>query len=142
MAIVMFTTLSLCERLHREGRKVTPQRRLIYQALEGRHSHPRAEDIYEVVRATIPDISLGTVYKTLRELVDMGEVIEIKYHGEQSRFDIITSPHNHLICMKCQKIEDVLTQIPIPEPNLSEKNGFRIRQSEILYWGYCSDCQA
>jgi Fe2+ or Zn2+ uptake regulation protein len=138
----MFTTLSLCERLHREGKKVTPQRRLIYQALESKHSHPRAEDIYEDVRAIIPDISLGTVYKTLRELVEMGEIMEIKYYGEQSRFDIITSPHNHLICIKCQKIEDVLRQVPIPEPDSIEKNGFRIRQSEILYWGYCSGCQS
>jgi len=56
----------ICDRLHREGKKVTPQRRLIYQALVNKTNHPKAEDIYEQVRAIIPDISLATVYKALR----------------------------------------------------------------------------
>jgi Fe2+ or Zn2+ uptake regulation protein len=138
----MLSVNSLCERLHKEGKKVTPQRRLIYTALQENQTHPRAEDIYEQVRAIMPDISLATVYKTLRELVEMGEVLEIKYGGEQSRFDPLNIPHNHLVCMQCNRIDNVLQYFSIPEPDATENPGYQIRQTEIIYWGVCSACSA
>lgn len=138
----MFSVNLVCERLHREGKKITPQRRLIYQALANKISHPSAEDIYEEVRAIIPDISLATVYKTLRELVDMGEVLEIKYQSDQSRFDPLITPHHHLVCTRCSSIQNVFKQVAIPEPDIAEKGGFHIRQSQIIYWGLCPNCQS
>ncbi len=137
----MFSTQVLCDRLRAEGKKVTPQRRLIYQALEGATSHPRAETIYAQVRAIIPDISLATVYKTLRELVISGELLEINFQGEHSRFDPLNIPHNHLVCTICQRIEDVMPVFDIPEPGDTEKKGFQITQSEIVYYGLCADCK-
>jgi Fe2+ or Zn2+ uptake regulation protein len=136
----MVSVQALCERLREEGKKVTPQRRLIYQALEGNTSHPRVEDIYDKVRAIIPDISLATVYKTLRELVDMGELLEIKYDGEQSRFDPNTEQHNHLVCTRCGRMEDVLQHFPGLDLNETERRGFRIKQSEVVFWGICPTC--
>ncbi len=136
----MDTVQALCEKLREEGKKITPQRRLIYQALEGKTTHPRAEDIYVEVRAIIPDISLATVYKTLRELVDMGELLEIKHDGEQSRFDPRTDQHNHLVCTDCGRMEDVLQSFPGLDLNKTEQRGFRIRQSEVVFWGTCPDC--
>ncbi len=136
----MFSTQAVCERLHREGKKVTPQRRLIYQALEGATSHPRAEDLYEQVRSIIPDISLATVYKTLRELVQMGELLEIRFTGDQLRFDPHIKPHHHLICTKCGWLEDVsgsFAQIT----NGVEKRYFQVLQTEVVFWGLCSECQ-
>jgi Fe2+ or Zn2+ uptake regulation protein len=132
----------LCDLLHGEGKRITPQRRLIYQALINKANHPKAEDIYEEVRAIIPDISLSTVYKALRDLLDMGELLEIKYLGEQSRFDLIVTPHSHLICTGCSSIENVTQPWHIPEPDISEKGEFNIQKSEIIYWGLCVACQA
>lgn len=132
----------ICDRLHREGKKVTPQRRLIYQALINKVNHPKAEDVYDEVRAIIPDISLATVYKALRDLVDMGELLEIKYHGEQSRFDPMVTPHSHLICTGCGSIENIVQPLLIPEPTISEKGEFNIQKSEIIYWGLCVACQS
>ncbi len=130
----------LCGRLREEGKKITPQRRLIYQALEAKTTHPRAEDIYDEVRAVIPDISLATVYKTLRELVDMGELLEIKHDGEQSRFDPRTEQHNHLVCTGCGRMEDVLQQFGGLEINETERRGFFIKQSEVVFWSLCPNC--
>jgi len=132
----------ICDRLHREGKKVTPQRRLIYQALINKANHPKAEDIYEEVRAIIPDIALATVYKALSNLVDMGELLEIKCLGEQSRFDPRVTPHSHLICIGCSSVENVTQPLLISEPAISEKGGFNIQKSEIIYWGLCMACQS
>ncbi len=132
----------ICDRLHREGKKVTPQRRLIFQALINKANHPKAEDVYEEVKAIFPDISLATVYKALRNLVEMGELLEIRYQWEQSRFDPVVTPHSHLICTGCRSIENVSQPLLIPEPANTEKGGFNIQKSEIIYWGLCVECQA
>jgi Fe2+ or Zn2+ uptake regulation protein len=136
----MFSTQAVCERLHREGKKVTPQRRLIYQALEGTTTHPRAEDLYEQVRSIIPDISLATIYKTLRELVQMGELLEIRFTGDQARFDPRIEPHHHLSCTKCGWLEDVVGSFPQIVDGL-EKRDFQILQTEVVFWGLCAECQ-
>jgi Fur family transcriptional regulator, peroxide stress response regulator len=138
----MLSVYSLCERLHKDGKKITPQRRLIYQALERRTNHPSAEDIYEEVRAIIPDISLATIYKTLRELVTMGELLEVTFQGDQLRFDTTVTPHHHLVCLRCHTIENIMEQIAIPEPVTLKERNFRLRQSEVIYWGLCSSCQS
>ena len=69
----METAQVLCERLRERGLVVTPQRRVIFEVLEKREDHPCAEAVYEEVRKRLPDVSLATVYKTLKELVSMGE---------------------------------------------------------------------
>lgn len=132
--------------------KVTPQRRLIFRALEGKTSHPTADDIYQEVKDIIPDISVATVYKTLNELVKLGLLLEIKHDGEQSRFDPRTDKHSHLMCTgefindkgkreQCAKLLDV--SVSFPELQIPEKdqNGFMITGHEVIFYGLCPDCQ-
>ena len=132
--------------------KVTPQRRLIFKALEGKTSHPTADDIYQEVRSVIPDISVATVYKTLNELVKLGLILEIKHDGEQSRFDPRTDQHSHLTCLgtkvndkgktiSCGRLEDIaldISNLQIPD---AQKQGFTIVNHEVIFYGYCPDCQ-
>lgn len=132
--------------------KVTPQRRLIFKALEGKTSHPTADDIYQEVRSVIPDISVATVYKTLNELVKLGLILEIKHDGEQSRFDPRTDQHSHLACLgtkvnskgkaiACGRLEDIaldISNLQIPD---TQKQGFTIINHEVIFYGYCPDCQ-
>ena len=133
--------------------KVTPQRRLIFKALEGKTTHPTADDIYQEVKDIIPDISVATVYKTLNELVKLGLLLELKHDGEQSRFDPRTDHHSHLMCIgtrlnekgktvPCGRLEDVSTSFPqlaVPE---GEQKGFILVSNEVIFYGYCPDCQA
>ncbi len=132
--------------------KVTPQRRLIFKALEGKLNHPTADDIYQEVKGIIPDISVATVYKTLNELVKLGLLAEIKHDGEQSRFDPLTDQHSHLICIgkrqndkgrivQCARMFDVsatFDQLTVPQ---DEQHGFVITSNEVIFYGYCPDCQ-
>ena len=53
-------------------RRNSRQRTLVYQAVKDSHSHPNAEEVYLLVRRQLPDISLGTVYRNLNLLVEMG----------------------------------------------------------------------
>ena len=56
------------------GRKLTPQRQLIFSLLHNNETHPTAENLYGIASAQMPGISLRTVYQTLNELAEMGEL--------------------------------------------------------------------
>ncbi len=133
--------------------KVTPQRRLIFKALENKTNHPTADDIYQEVKDIIPDISVATVYKTLNELVKLGLLLELRHDGEQSRFDPRTDRHSHLLCIgtkynekgklvPCGRLEDVSASFPALSVPDTEQKGFLIIGNEVIFQGYCPDCQA
>ncbi|MCL4541498.1 MAG: transcriptional repressor, partial [Chloroflexi bacterium] len=64
----------LIERLRATGGKVTPQRLFLFRVLGSATNHPTAEELYETLRHELPTLSLGTVYKILNELVELGEL--------------------------------------------------------------------
>ena len=53
--------------------RMTKQRKLILEVLRNTNTHPTADWIYEQVKKEIPNISLGTVYRNLRLLSEMGK---------------------------------------------------------------------
>ena len=126
--------------LREHGLQVTYQRLAIYQALYYTKEHPSAEVIYQQVRKRFPMISLGTVYKTLEKFYELGLVQKVSPMTEVARYDAIVSPHHHLVCVKCQKIEDVMTSVVKEEVTLPEGNGFHVLRHQVLVQGYCPEC--
>jgi Fe2+ or Zn2+ uptake regulation protein len=55
----------------------TRQKAVVYQIVKSSHDHPTAEKIYERAKKEIPKISLGTVYRILKELAEEGKIREI-----------------------------------------------------------------
>lgn len=137
----METAQALCERLRERGYAVTPQRRTIFEVLEGATHHPSAEQVFDEVRQRLPDVSLATVYKTLKELVQMGEIQELNYHGDRSRFDPRVEAHSHLKCRGCGRLVDVLHDFGRFEVPLQQCCGFKVERHEIVFHGLCGDCQ-
>ena len=56
------------------GLKVTPQRQLLFRLLHNNDTHPTADTLFTEASGVMPGISLRTVYQTLTELADMGEI--------------------------------------------------------------------
>lgn len=137
----METAQALCERLRERGYAVTPQRRTIFEVLEGVTHHPSAEQVFDEVRRRLPDVSLATVYKTLKELVRMGELQELNYHGDRSRFDPRVDAHSHVTCRACGRVEDVewcLDRLDLPP---AFHGDFEVDRYEIVFHGMCGDCR-
>jgi Fur family peroxide stress response transcriptional regulator len=133
----MRTISELTGTIHARGGKVTPQRLAVYQALEADTTHPSAEAIHERVCSVMPTVSLATVYKTLNELVALGELRRFDIHGV-SHFDTRTDPHAEVVCLLCNVIVDIPLPGPPQEPSVP---GFHILgQTQTLY-GHCSSCQ-
>ncbi len=130
-------------RLFRErGYKVTPQRRLIFELLAGDRSHPTAEEIYQRVRAVMPEVSRTTVYNTLRELITLGELRPVENLSEGgTRYDTNTTHHHHLFCVKCHALIDIDREFEGIELPPEEAAGFRLVNYQVTFYGYCPDCQ-
>ena len=94
-------------RCREHGLSVTPQRRAIMRALLASEAHPRAEEIYETVRAEHPTISLATVHRTLETLCQIGEARKVTPLHQSARYDGNVRPHHHLVCVECRRIVDV-----------------------------------
>jgi Fe2+ or Zn2+ uptake regulation protein len=130
----------LCEALRERGQKVTPQRRLIFEALRDGSDHSSAEEVYDMVRDVMPDVSLATVYHTLNDLVTMGELVELDLGEGKSRYDTFTNGHCHLVCLACRKVVDVLRDPDCVELLPQETRGYQIERCEVVFYGYCPKC--
>ena len=126
---------------HKQGYKVTPQRREILRILLNNKDHPTAEDIYRRLTERMPDVSLATVYNTLNMLKEIGMVSELSIVGEDSvRYDPNVQPHDHVCCIHCQRVVDSEEE---REKEFTEREiaGFRIFKKQITYYGYCPQCR-
>ena len=66
--------------------RYSKQRESIKNYLCGREDHPTADMIYTSIREEYPNISLGTIYRNLSLLVEIGEIQKITTDGAD-RFD-------------------------------------------------------
>ena len=83
------------------------QRELILREVLKRTDHPTAEQICTSLRAECPRLSLGTVYRDLNTLVEIGKIRRVSIPGEADRFDGQTECHQHLWCTKCHQVESL-----------------------------------
>lgn len=133
----------LLQRLRLRKWRLTTQRRVIAEALGGEHVHLTAEEVYSRARAQLPEISLATVYNTLNELVEMGEIRDVATGDGPKRYDPnTTAAHHHLRCIRCGALRDV---IPAGVDGLAispvDRNGFEVLGVDIVFRGYCADCR-
>lgn len=113
----------------------TKQRELIYSIINSSNNHLDAYQIYDLCRREIPNISLGTVYRNLSNLVDDKLIIRIKV-SDMDRYDK-NILHSHFICDKCNDIIDIF------DDDYSSKkyiNGNLVTDYEIKYKGICKKC--
>ena len=71
--------------------KRSRQREAIRQCLTGRYDHPTAETVYMSIKDEFPNISLGTVYRNLSLLSDLGEIQKIT--EVEARTDLTETRH-------------------------------------------------
>jgi Fur family peroxide stress response transcriptional regulator len=133
---------AFAERCRAEGLAVTPQRRAIIEALLSSASHPRAEEVYEIVRELHPNISLATVHRTLETLCRIGEAQKVTPLHTSARYDGNVEPHQHLVCVECHRILDV--EVPGLQEQLSDINkakDFKLLGVSVEFHGICKDCR-
>jgi len=120
--------------------KYSRQREAILRELRSRHDHPTADMLYHKLREDYPRISLGTVYRNLALLCELGEIRKITCGDGIERYDGFVGAHDHFVCTRCGKvidIEQVVKEIP-PSSTASEIGS--IESHSLIYYGMCKDC--
>ena len=87
--------------------KHSRQRDMIKTFLMSRKDHPTADVVYMNVRKDFPNLSLGTVYRNLTLLSEMGEIKRLRLGDGVDHFDYDTSPHYHFVCTDCGSVIDL-----------------------------------
>ncbi|MCD7725320.1 MAG: transcriptional repressor [Clostridiales bacterium] len=121
--------------------KYSRQRQLIKEFLMSRKDHPTADVVYMNVRQDDPNISLGTVYRNLTLLADIGEIQRLRVGDGVDHFDADTSPHYHFICSECGsvidlKMDNIDSIIDIAGMNFDGK----IQGHVTYFYGICGNC--
>jgi Fe2+ or Zn2+ uptake regulation protein len=131
--------------LRGRGFRLTVPRRAVLEVVRSIKTHPTAEEVHRLVIRRAPRVSLATVYRNLRLLVDAGLLGELP--GPRARFDANTRAHHHFTCLRCGRIADV--EAPVAEPQsrtLSERvearTGLTITHQRIDFFGRCRECRA
>ena len=86
--------------------RYSPQREIIKQIVCSTKTHPTADWIYSEAKKKIHNISLGTVYRNLKRLEEIG-CINLIHDNNLIKYDGNTEEHHHLKCTECGKLIDV-----------------------------------
>lgn len=121
--------------------KYSRQRECIKHFLVNRYDHPTAETIYINVKKEFPNISLGTVYRNLSLLTELGEIQKISTGIGPDRFDGNPAPHYHFFCRNCGCVTD-LDMEGIDHINILAGSQFdgEIEGNITYFYGKCADC--
>ena len=104
--MIHLDTQDLIKIFRENGLKLTTQRLVICDLIFSRKDHPTAEQIYQNVKKKYPMISLGTIYKTLHLLKELGLIQELGFNEGSIRYDPDMELHINMICSECGKIHD------------------------------------
>ena len=121
----------------------TKQKTLILSAVRGTKTHPTAEQVHAMLADSISGLSLGTVYRNLNHMAELGTIRRISVTNSPDRFDGDISPHHHICCTDCGKFCDFFDMDYDDELDsvIEGKSGFSFVKHETVFYGVCPDCK-
>lgn len=121
--------------------KRSKQRDMIKDFLISRKDHPTADAVYMNLRQENPTLSLGTVYRNLTLLSDIGEIQRLRVGDGVDHFDADISSHYHFICSKCGSVIDLDMDAIDHIADIAGTNfGGQIDGHVTYFYGTCENC--
>ena len=120
---------------------LTRQREVVLEVILDAAEHLTANEVFTNAKAKLPSISFATVYNSLRFLKDGGHIAEIQFGNGASRFDRMTSRHDHALCTECGKLVDIEMEHPVELVEMAAAiSNFKPEFLEFTLKGTCPDC--
>jgi Fur family transcriptional regulator, ferric uptake regulator len=130
--------MSRIEKLCQEnGLRLTDQRRVIARILSEADDHPDAEELHRRATAIDRNISLATVYRTVKLFEEAGIIERHDFRDGRSRFEEATDDHHdHLIDVRSgEVIEFVNEEIERIQIEIARKLGYRLVDHRLELYG-------
>ncbi|NQV38693.1 MAG: transcriptional repressor [Candidatus Marinimicrobia bacterium] len=115
------------------------QREEILKIVQSTRCHPTADWVYDEVRKVIPNVSLGTVYRNLNQLVNTNNINALN-DGPVIRYDGFMEMHDHFKCKKCDTIYDIDHHSMNIIYELNQNTNHTISNYSLNLEGICCDC--
>lgn len=125
------------------GRRLTPQRRVIWAVLHDSHTHLTAEEVWAAANAHLAELALPTVYRTLVSLIEAEEVREIPVANGPARYETVCEDNAHLdaVCRACGRIEKLRAPALAGQVQaLMQRHGFQGEAPYAVIYGVCDHC--
>ena len=119
----------------------TRQRSAIRQAIERAGRPLLPAEVLEAAQQEVPGLSLATVYRGLKTLVEEGAIAPVSLPSEVTRYEVAGHHHHHHFqCLSCQRVYDVHA-CPGDLGRLAPP-GFSVESHDLTLYGRCGDCRA
>lgn len=128
---------SLEEQCVERGMRMTDQRRVIARVLDGAADHPDVEELYRRAARVDPNISISTVYRTVKMFEDTGIIERHDFRDGRSRYETVPDEHHdHLIDLKTGRvIEFQSAEIEVLQEKIAREHGFKLVDHRLELYG-------
>lgn len=127
------------------GLKYTKQREIIFETILDSQEHLNADELNSMISEKYPNekIGIATIYRALAFLEESNLISSITLNKDGKKFEpTLKKHHDHLICVKCNKIIEFLDiQIEKKQEKIAKENGFKLINHTMYLYGICKDCQ-
>jgi Fur family ferric uptake transcriptional regulator len=135
----------LKEYVSKQGLKFTRQRELIADVFFSAGGHLKVEDLLDRVREKDPNVSLATVYRTMKLLTECGLAAPHRFGDRHVRYepaDHEDEHHDHLICTSCGRIVEFFNEeIEALQDRVADRHGFTVTHHRMELYGLCAKCR-
>jgi Fur family ferric uptake transcriptional regulator len=135
------TETALADVLRSRGLRLTAQRQLVLEAVHAL-GHATPDQVHSKVSETAAGVNITTVYRTLELLEELGLVTHAHLsHGAPTFHGVDEEQHVHLVCRKCQAVEEVPSEmLDQLAGTLGVERGFRLDVGHVALFGECAAC--
>jgi len=123
--------------------RITKQGTAILEAIKTAGRPLLSNEILQISNLTVPGMGQATVYRNLKSLLDRDEIQEVILPGENPRYEIAESDHqhhHHFQCKKCDKVYDV--HACPGDCSILAPTGFVVENHELILYGTCVKCMS
>ena len=137
----------LLQELISHGVRITGQRKILIEIIQGARGHLDAATLLRLARKRDARIDRATVYRTLELLKKLRLIDELDLmhlNGEKHYFEAKTTvDHVHLACLQCGRIVEFTSPLfEALKGEITRRSGFDIRVIRLEVGGRCKKCGA
>lgn len=131
-------------KLKAQGLRLTKVRRALIALFTREHTPLSVVEIKSLLAEKKLKPNKSTIYRELEFLMKHGVVVEIQFAEDKKRYEgAFGNHHHHLICIKCETIEDVVLQQELhkEEERIAQSKQFKVLNHSLEFFGICAHCQ-
>jgi Fur family ferric uptake transcriptional regulator len=116
---------------------------IVAEALASARRALSAQELYERIKPAHPTLGRATGYRALEAQVQDGMASRFERDGHVSAyFACDTEHHHHLVCTRCQRVEDLDETVVAPMlSSVGRRHDFQVDHAALDFYGLCGSCR-